>query len=429
MLEGTRNKTLLLGCDANARHALWGSSETNDRGESLYNFIINTNLSVCNRGNTPTFTFPSTEYFRGWEEVIDVTLLSENSLVRVDNWRVSNKRSFSDHSWILYDLDLKVDPPLPYRNPLRTNWKRFKNAVNKRIGGTPIPQITLTESLESRVITLEKAFSRAYKTSCPIKFSKKTHPPWWSSELLKLREKSRSTFNLSYSTGNWELYRESRRQYKKAIRAAKKESWREFCSSIESTRDSARLSRVLSKDHSMASWVKKPDGTWTATAEESLELLLNTHFPGCSAYESERGNIRRSQYNPQHLANEIITKEKVAWAIKSFSPFKSPGPDGIIPKMLQETLDCILPWLEEIFKACLNLGHIPDSWKLVKVVFIPKVGRRGHESAKDFRPISLSSFLLKTFERLLDMHLRSSLEGSDISTTQHAYLRRQRFTR
>lgn len=80
----TKNKTLLLGCNANERHSLWGSSETNDRCESFYNFIIKTNLTVCNKGNTPTFTFSSTEYFRRWSEVIDVTLLSENSSVRVD---------------------------------------------------------------------------------------------------------------------------------------------------------------------------------------------------------------------------------------------------------------------------------------------------------------------------------------------------------
>lgn len=92
----------------------------------------------------------------------------------------------------------------------------------------------------------------------------------------------------------------------------------------------------------MASWVKKLDGTWTVTAEESLELLLNTHFPGCSAHKSENGSIRRSQYDPQHLLDVIIMRGKVAWAIKSVSPFKSSGLDGIVRKMLQEALNCIL---------------------------------------------------------------------------------------
>ena len=58
----TAKKTnLLIGWDANARHTLWGSSEINERGESFFDFIINSNLSVCNRPSTPTFHFPCSE--------------------------------------------------------------------------------------------------------------------------------------------------------------------------------------------------------------------------------------------------------------------------------------------------------------------------------------------------------------------------------
>ncbi|KAL7725518.1 hypothetical protein ACLKA6_010088 [Drosophila palustris] len=46
---------VILGCDANAHHTLWGSTDTNDRGESLLELALLTNLVVCNRGNHPTF--------------------------------------------------------------------------------------------------------------------------------------------------------------------------------------------------------------------------------------------------------------------------------------------------------------------------------------------------------------------------------------
>jgi len=39
---------LEIGCDANAHH-------NNDRGESLFDFILNLNLFLCNRGNVPAF--------------------------------------------------------------------------------------------------------------------------------------------------------------------------------------------------------------------------------------------------------------------------------------------------------------------------------------------------------------------------------------
>ncbi|GBP00066.1 Retrovirus-related Pol polyprotein from type-1 retrotransposable element R1 [Eumeta japonica] len=41
--------------------------------------------------------------------------------------------------------------------------------------------------------------------------------------------------------------------------------------------------------------------------------------------------------------------------------------------------------------------------------------------AKDYRPISLTSFLLKTLERIMDLHLRSTIDDSYLSPSQHAY--------
>ena len=49
---------------------------------------------------------------------------------------------------------------------------------------------------------------------------------------------------------------------------------------------------------------------------------------------------------------------------------------------------------------------MPQAWKAVKVVFIPKAGRDSYVLAKAFRPICLASFMLKTMERLIDREVR-----------------------
>ena len=46
---------LIIGGDANAHNTVWGSSDTNARGEVLRKFIVSTRLVVCNRGYEPTF--------------------------------------------------------------------------------------------------------------------------------------------------------------------------------------------------------------------------------------------------------------------------------------------------------------------------------------------------------------------------------------
>jgi hypothetical protein len=83
--------------------------------------------------------------------------------------------------------------------------------------------------------------------------------------------------------------------------------------------------------------------------------------------------------------------------------------DGIFPALLQEGREILIPYLIRIFHACLATGYVPAMWRQVKVVFIPKPGRNSYCGPKDFRPISLTSFLLKTLERLVDRYLRDEV--------------------
>ena len=56
------------------------------------------------------------------------------------------------------------------------------------------------------------------------------------------------------------------------------------------------------------------------------------------------------------------------------------------------------------------------------MIITAKPGKPSHIS-DDYRPISLSSFLLKTLERVLDVHIRASIDPALLSTSQHAYTR------
>jgi hypothetical protein len=76
--------------------------------------------------------------------------------------------------------------------------------------------------------------------------------------------------------------------------------------------------------------------------------------------------------------------------------------DGIFPALLQEGQEVLVPYLVRIFCACLATGYVPATWRQVKVVLIPKPSRDSCSGPKDYRPISLTSFLLKTMERLID---------------------------
>ncbi|XP_063980958.1 uncharacterized protein LOC135164491 [Diachasmimorpha longicaudata] len=67
-------------------------------------------------------------------------------------------------------------------------------------------------------------------------------------------------------------------------------------------------------------------------------------------------------------------------------------------------------------------GGLLQMWREVKVVFIPKPGKCSYGNAKAYRPISLSSFLWKTLERLVDRHIKErALRSNQICSSQHVY--------
>jgi hypothetical protein len=62
------------------------------------------------------------------------------------------------------------------------------------------------------------------------------------------------------------------------------------------------------------------------------------------------------------------------------------------------------------------------AWRLVKVTLTPKHGKSHYTEDKAYRPISVSSFLLKTMEKLVDRHITNTvLKEHALYQNKHAY--------
>ena len=418
-----KGRPLVIGCDSNAHNVIWGSKDTNERGEFLMNFILNNDLVINNRGSEPTFSN------KVRSEVIDITLSSRSFSKNIGNWRVLDKDSFSDHSFISFELNMENEMVKPRRNPRNTNWEVYKERL-RDFFNLPFAEPMNAEELNFEVGELTKALINAFERACPIpKRPKKQYPPWWTKDIQELVKKVRKVKNQLKRIGKdnpeanqtHDSYRDCKRQLCYMIRKAKSESWKNFCESIESSNETSRLRKILTKEKIVPSFIKRNDGTWTESAEEILGTLMDVHFPD-STSNLDTNNSPEPNLTGQELSG-IIIEDKIKWALKSFDPYKSAGPDGIFPAMLQQVSEYITPRLKTLFNASLRIGHIPAMWREVEVVFIPKPGRAGHSTAKDYRPISLSSFLLKTMERLLDQHIRNRLDTDELSASQHAYMK------
>jgi hypothetical protein len=96
--------------------------------------------------------------------------------------------------------------------------------------------------------------------------------------------------------------------------------------------------------------------------------------------------------------------------------------DGTFPALLPDGQRILVPYLVRIFHACLATGCVPAIGRQVKAAFIPKTGRCSYNGPRDFRLIILTSFLLKTLERMVDRFLRyKALASMQFHPKQQAY--------
>ena len=87
-------------------------------------------------------------------------------------------------------------------------------------------------------------------------------------------------------------------------------------------------------------------------------------------------------------------------AIKSIPGGAAPGPDGIPAIMLKKAMIPISRLLCVLFRASLDQGDIPEELKETLVIPVHKPGSSRVE-AVSYRPISLTSHLMKSGERVL----------------------------
>ncbi|CAA9998748.1 unnamed protein product [Nesidiocoris tenuis] len=416
------NLQFVIGCDANAYNVVWGSTDTNTRGEELLNYIYSNRLEILNRGNIPTFVT------RARSEVLDITLSSRNVAGRVWGWHVTDEVLSSDHRLISFKISFGRGEISTFRVSKNTDWPTYQEILNTEIEGldracnTPAEADSLADDLMNGII-------RAYEASCPlVSGARRGSVPWWSCELENLRIRTRKLFNRAKNGGDWDTYKRSLTAYNKALRKARRSSWRNFCGGLEDVSAASKLQKVLSREGpGHISLLERADGSFTTSTQETLEVLMETHFPGSTVLPSGV-STPESDFSIPHRrelgrSRTIFTPERVKWAINSFKPFKSPGGDGVFPALLQRGLEVLSPLLIRLFCASYAMAYIPRAWRRVRVVFIPKAGGQPRSSAKGYRPISLMSFVLKTMEKILGHLLKEHFQLSPLNKAQHAYLK------
>ena len=98
---------------------------------------------------------------------------------------------------------------------------------------------------------------------------------------------------------------------------------------------------------------------------------------------------------------------------------KACGPDEIHGKILKKCAYSLALPLSCVFKLLYDPGIIPSEWKLAHVIPLHKKGSK--DNVENYRPISLASLIVKTFERLIKQELLTKTEHL-LDGRQHGFL-------
>ena len=123
-----------------------------------------------------------------------------------------------------------------------------------------------------------------------------------------------------------------------------------------------------------------------------------------------------------YLGPLVVTPELVAKKIKAMKDNKSPGVDGIPPKLLMETVEQISIPLARVFNLSLKEGVVPFEWKEANIIPLFKKGSRN--KSENYRPVSLTSVICKLLERLIKDHMVEFLvKHKLLNSSQHGFLK------
>ena len=136
---------------------------------------------------------------------------------------------------------------------------------------------------------------------------------WWDNDakLAARRVKQAHTiWRKNRTNDNHERLKKERKDYRKCIRVAKRESWKKFLDSRATCGDTAKLNKILNTNKlSPMGLLTNPSGE-VYEPKESIEHLADVHFPG-SKKEIPKRTFNRKKCDISTAEISYITTEKI----------------------------------------------------------------------------------------------------------------------
>uniref|UniRef100_A0A3B1K1K8 Reverse transcriptase domain-containing protein n=1 Tax=Astyanax mexicanus TaxID=7994 RepID=A0A3B1K1K8_ASTMX len=267
-----------------------------------------------------------------------------------------------------------------------TDWSVFKEAASYG------KVIDIGEYAETVSAYIQKCIEDVQTTKHII--SRANEKPWMTSELRKLLKARDSAFR----SGDLVALRTARARLNKAIRLAKRDHGHKIQKHFQDHRDTRKLWQGIG---TITDYKTTP-----RPRDINIELLnqLNNHFARFEAL-----NNTPAKKTTPHPGEQVLRLDPadVQNTLKRINIRKSPGPDQIPGSVLKRCAEQLTYVLTDIFNISLCQAVVPSCYKVSAIIPVPK--KSTVDTLDDYRPVALTSIIMKCFERLVKDHITSIL--------------------
>ena len=434
-------KNIILIGDFNSRHTTWGDSKINDRGRTLLSFITTHNLT-CISPNTHTFLS------RNGGSVIDLSLLKGDICQHYQSTSVDSEvelftgAPLCGHLPVIHQFHSNTSEKSRnsvrlYKDLENTNWKEWNETLQDKLEKELLPTIMFYSNPMTLWLHFLQILNSVNTILIPLKRVCDHSKPFWTAKLTILShsvQSAKSKMDNNFTPYNIHCYKTLKEEFSATL-ISEKNNWIHKKLDGLNVNDSLQFwknyRRTLTGKTTEFMGNLVSGGKLCAQPEEKEQLLFKSFFSGEhmidstfdknfdqeieSSYESlSSSNFTNTSMDPiidEHLNGEI-SFEEVLTALKDQKvSAKSFDLDDIHPKMLKNLPSNAISTLQSIFNLVLDSAEWV--WDTSSITFIKKDGKTNYLKASSYRPISISSYVGKMLERVLEKRLRlhCELEG------------------
>ena len=359
--------------------------------------------------------------------ILDLVLATDDELI--NKCEVGEVLANSDHKIIRCEINCEVD--VKENTLLVPNYKRGNiGQLKSELKEIKWQTVFANKSVEEMCASFANILLEAENKWIPTvrKRLSGTKNPQWMTKTIKQAIGRKKNAYLKYkkskSEADYMRYVTTKRYCEREIRTSKRNH--EINISRQSKTNPKKFYQYVRSKKTVKEKIGplKDANNMLISEYKNMAKILNNFFHSVFTTEniSSLPNMENVFTGPtnEKLKVDDVSENEITKYLRTIDPNKSTGPDKISARLLRECQDELVLPLKLLFNKSLREKTVPSHWKCANVAPIFKKGNKCE--AGNYRPISLTSVVIKIFEKILKDKIASFLEKHKlISDTQHGF--------